>query len=64
LDTAAVASHEFGHLIGLADEYTDSNCPMRNPVNTGTVMANDSNNVPARMMNRFAQNIGSNVISI
>jgi hypothetical protein len=64
LDTAAVASHEFGHLVGLADEYSDPACSMRNPVNSGTIMDNNSNNIPARMMNRFAGNIGSNVVSI
>jgi hypothetical protein len=64
MDTAAVASHEFGHLIGLADEYIDTACPMRNPVNSGTVMHNNSNTIPERMMDRFAGNIGSNVVSI
>jgi hypothetical protein len=64
-DTSASASHEFGHLIGLTDEYsTDPNCPDRNPVNTGSIMDNNSSNIPARMMDRFAQNIGSNVVSI
>ena len=37
-DTADVASHEFGHMIGHPDEYTDAACPARNPVNTGSVM--------------------------
>ena len=37
-DTGDVASHEFGHMLGLPDEYADGNCPGRNPVNTGTVM--------------------------
>lgn len=63
-DTGAVAAHEFGHMIGNPDEYTDANCPGRTPVNTGTVMDNNSNNVPARLMTRFANNIGSNVVSI
>lgn len=63
-DTGDVAAHEFGHMIGHPDEYTDSNCPNRNPVNTGTVMDNNSNNVPARLMQRFANNLGSNVVTI
>ncbi len=63
-DTGAVAAHEFGHMLGHPDEYTDSNCPSRSPVNTGTIMDNNSNNVPARLMNRFANNIGSNVVAI
>ncbi len=63
-DTGAVAAHEFGHMLGLADEYSDSNCPGRSPVNTGTIMDNNSNVVPARMMTRFATNLGSNVVAI
>lgn len=63
-DTGAVASHEFGHMHGLVDEYPDANCPSRDPVNTGTVMDNNSNVVPARMMTRFAYNIGSHVVAI
>jgi hypothetical protein len=65
LDTGAVAAHEFGHMHGLVDEYEeDPPCPDRDPVNTGTVMDNNSNNVPSRMMTRFANNIGSNVVAI
>jgi hypothetical protein len=63
-DTGAVAAHEFGHMLGHPDEYTDLNCPSRNPVNTGTVMDNNSNNVPDRLMTRFANNIGSNVVAV
>jgi hypothetical protein len=63
-DTGAVAAHEFGHMLGHPDEYTAANCPGRSPVNTGTVMDNNSNNVPARLMTRFANNIGSNVVTI
>jgi hypothetical protein len=32
------AAHEFGHMLGFADEYVDPQCPMRVLVNTGTVM--------------------------
>ena len=64
LDTGNIAAHEFGHLIGLPDEYTDSRCPARNPVNTGTVMDNNSNNVPRRMMQTIASNIRSSVVPI
>lgn len=63
-DTGAVAAHEFGHMLGLVDEYSDTNCPNRSPVNTGTVMDNNSANVPARMMRRFADNIDSIVVGI
>lgn len=63
-DTGAVVAHEFGHAIGNPDEYTDSNCPSRNPVNTGTIMDNNSNNIPNRLMQRFADNLGSNVVTL
>jgi hypothetical protein len=63
-DTGAVAAHEFGHMLGLVDEYPDANCPDREPVNTRTVMHNNSNNVPARMMARFADSIGSDVVEV
>ncbi|WP_328868666.1 immune inhibitor A [Streptomyces sp. NBC_00287] len=63
-DTGGVAAHEFGHMLGHPDEYTDSNCPTRNPVNTGTVMDNNSANVPQRLMTRFADNVGSSVVAI
>ena len=63
-DTGAVAAHEFGHMLGHPDEYSDGNCPGRDPVNTGTVMDNNSANVPARLMTRFVNNIGSNVVAI
>jgi hypothetical protein len=64
-DDGPVAAHEFGHMLGNVDEYAEpAVCPNRNPVNTGTVMDSNSNNVPARMMTRFANNIGSNVVAI
>ena len=63
-DTDYEAPHEFGHMIGHADEYTDDRCPHRYPVNTGTIMDNKDPWVPKRMMERYAQNIGSSVISI
>jgi hypothetical protein len=63
-DTGAVAAHECGHMFGHEDEYTDVNCPDRSPVNTGTIMDNNSNDVPARLMRRFAENLGSVVMAI
>ncbi|MFD5088027.1 immune inhibitor A domain-containing protein [Kitasatospora sp. NPDC058406] len=63
-DTGAVAAHEFGHMLGHPDEYADGNCPNRNPVNTGTVMDNNSANIPQRLMTRFADNVGSSVVAI
>lgn len=61
-DSGAVAAHEFGHMLGHVDEYQDNTCPGRSPVNTGTVMDNNSNTVPARLLTRFADNLGSNVV--
>ena len=63
-DGGNVAAHEFGHMLGNADEYSDTRCPDRDPVNTGTVMDNNSTNVPARLMTRFADNLGSTVVGI
>jgi hypothetical protein len=61
-DTGDVAAHEFGHLHGNVDEYADDACPSRNPVGTGTVMDDNSDNVPARLMQRLADNVGSEII--
>ena len=63
-DTGAVAAHEFGHMFGNPDEYADTNCPSRSPVNTGTVMDNNSANVPSRLMDRLAANLGSTVVTL
>lgn len=63
-DPGNIAAHEYGHMLGLVDEYSDPVCPYRSPVITGTVMDNNTNNVPARLMTRFASNIGSNVVSV
>jgi hypothetical protein len=63
-DTGAVAAHEFGHMLGNSDEYADTSCPSRNPVNSGTIMDNNSNNIPARLMQRFADNLGSNIVTV
>lgn len=47
-DSGDVASHEFGHMIGHPDEYNDATCPSRSPVNTGTVM-DDNTEVVERL---------------
>jgi hypothetical protein len=56
-DSGDVASHEFGHLLGHPDEYQDSSCPNRNPVNTGTVM-DDNTQVVQRLCQPFCDRIG------
>ena len=62
MDTGAVAAHEFGHMHGNPDEYPDAACTSRNPVSTGTVMDNNSDTIPARLMQRLADNVGSNIV--
>lgn len=63
-DNGDVAAHEFGHMLGLEDEYSEFWCPGRSPTGTGTVMDNNSNTVPSRMMRRFADNLGSIVVAL
>lgn len=61
MDSGDVAAHEFGHMHGNHDEYTTPPCPDRNPVDTGTVMDNNSDDVPQRLMARLAANVGSDI---
>jgi hypothetical protein len=63
-DTGAVVAHEFGHMLGNPDEYSDPNCPNRSPVNTGTIMDNNSTNIPSRLMQILADTIDSNVVAL
>ena len=62
--SGAVASHEFGHMLGHLDEYSISTCPDRSPVDTGTIMDDNTANIPARMYNQFASELGSNVVAL
>ena len=55
-DSGDVASHEFGHLLGHPDEYADPACPSRNPVNTGTVM-DDNTEVVQRHCEPFCNRL-------
>jgi hypothetical protein len=56
-DSGDVASHEFGHLMGHPDEYSEpSVCPSRSPVNTGTVM-DDNSEVVQRLCEPFCNRI-------
>jgi hypothetical protein len=56
------AAHEFGHMLGLPDEYASAICPGRTTVNTGRIMDNNSNNVDIGYFERFARGIQSNLI--
>jgi hypothetical protein len=57
-DSGDVASHEFGHLLGHPDEYSEPDvCPDRSPVNTGTVM-DDNTEVVERLCRPFCDRLG------
>jgi len=58
-DPGSTAAHEFGHMLGLPDEYAAANCPGRSPVNTGTIMDNNSTFIPQRLVQWVADEIGS-----
>lgn len=56
-DSGDVASHEFGHLMGHPDEYSEPDvCPNRSPVDTGTVM-DDNTEVVQRLCAPFCDRI-------
>lgn len=59
-DSGDVASHEFGHMLGHPDEYSASNCPSRSPVNTGTVM-DDNTEVVERLCRPFCDRLGQGI---
>jgi len=56
-DSGDVASHEFGHMLGHPDEYAATNCPDRSPVNTGTVM-DDNSEAVQRLCRPFCDRLG------
>ena len=62
-DTASVAAHEFGHMLGLVDEYPDSACPDRSPVDTETIMDNNSD-VVERQVEHLAALLNENAVPI
>jgi hypothetical protein len=62
-DSGDVASHEFGHMLGHPDEYRDPQCPDRSPVNTGTVMDNNSV-VVRRLVDPFCQALGQHAVPV
>lgn len=63
-DDGDTAAHEFGHMIGHPDEYPDTHCPHRHPVNTGTIMDELGGTIPDRLLKRFADNLGSTIVGI
>jgi hypothetical protein len=62
-DTGDPASHEFGHMLGWPDEYADGACPGRTPVNTGTVM-DDNTEVVERLCRPFCDRHGLNTYQV
>jgi hypothetical protein len=62
-DSGDVASHEFGHLLGHPDEYSEPDvCPNRSPVDTGTVM-DDNTEVVERLCEPFCDRLGQDTTS-
>lgn len=62
-DSGDVASHEFGHMLGHPDEYADGTCPRRSPVNTGTVM-DDNTEVVERLVRPLCDRHGLTTTTI
>lgn len=62
-DSGDVASHEFGHMLGHPDEYSSSTCPSRSPVNTGTVM-DDNTEVVRRLCVPFCDRIAQETFEV
>jgi hypothetical protein len=50
-------------MLGLPDEYADANCPNRSPVNTGTVM-DDNTEVIERQVEHLCQLLNENAVPI
>lgn len=53
-DSETVVAHHFGHMLGLEDEYYDPSCPLRSPVDTGTIM-DDGMHVVSRHVDHLCQ---------
>jgi len=53
-DDAGAASHEFGHMLGLADEYADANCPNRVVATDNSIMRTNTGDTMNRHYQAFA----------
>jgi hypothetical protein len=63
-DSGDDAAHEFGHMLGNFDEYTDPACPGRSPVNTGTVMAVVTGPVDQRHVSFLCDALGDGTVTV
>jgi hypothetical protein len=51
-------------MLGNADKCADGQCDDRSPVNTGTIMDNNSTIIPARLLLRLAIVLGSEIVRV
>ena len=51
------------HMLGHPDEYAESSCPARNPVNTGTVM-DDNTEVVQRLVRPFCDRLSETTTTL
>jgi len=63
MDTGDVASHEFGHMLGWPDEYPATSCPNRSPVDTGTVM-DDNTEIVERLVRPFCDRLSESTSTL
>jgi hypothetical protein len=63
-DGEGVAAHEFGHMIGLVDEYVDEDCEDRHPTNTDNVMDDNRENIPPRLLQHLARFLGEHAVAL
>lgn len=63
-DSGNDMAHEFGHMLGNADEYADPACPNRSPVDTGTVMAVVTGPVAQRHVDFLCDALGDGTVSL
>jgi hypothetical protein len=63
-DSGNDMAHEFGHMLGNADEYPDAACPGRTPVNTGNVMDVVTGPVIRRQVDFLCDALGNGTVPV